>query len=84
MGTCSPPPPHTLSGGPASSPSAGRPHLQVSYVKLGAGGRKGVAEGSLRVGKKDGVKGGVLRRRDPVFVCSPWPGGRKPGLWLPR
>lgn len=26
----------------------------------------------------------VLRRRDPVFVSSPSPGIRKPGLWLPR
>lgn len=38
----------------------------------------------MRAGKKDDVKGGVLRRRDPVFVCSPWPGASKPGPWLPR
>lgn len=37
----------------------------------------------MRAGKKD-IKGGVLRRRDPVFVCSAWPGARKPGPWLLR
>lgn len=40
-------------------------------------------EGRVRAGKKD-IKGGVLRRRDPVFVCSAWPGAKKPDPWLLR
>lgn len=44
-------------------------------------GRRG---GAVKAGKKGHVKSRVLRRRDPVFVCCPWPDARKPGPWLPR
>lgn len=67
--------------------SARRPYLQVAYMKLGVQGRgwmMGEREGRVRAGKKGHVKGGVLRRRDPVIVCSPWPGTRMAGPWLPR
>lgn len=44
----------------------------------------GRREGRARAGKKGHVKSRVLRRRDPVFVCSLRPDARKPGPWLPR
>lgn len=64
--------------------SVWRPYLPGWLCEAGGLGGRREAEGRVRAGKKDDIKGGVLRRRDPVFVCSPWPDARKPGRWLPR
>ena len=50
------------------------PYLQVGYMKLGVERREWMMRkgwGSMSAGKKGHVKGGVLRRRDPVDGLLP-------------